>query len=129
MAIGDSSHEDAAADAGSVLAVDDHGLARDAALGFVRAGGEPRDAARGAQARHDVHRRGVAVGSGRVGGALRSRPRVRKLNFCVARGWRTGAVARARARINFCMVSLSAAGRVGLSRRILSRAARHIYHW
>ena len=44
VAIGDPSHEDAAADADAVLAVDDHGLARDAALRFVRAGGEPRDA-------------------------------------------------------------------------------------
>ena len=34
MAIGDPSHEDAAADADAVLAVDDHGLARDAALGL-----------------------------------------------------------------------------------------------
>ena len=46
----------------------------------------------------------------------------------IARGWRTGAVARARARINFCMVSLgSAAGRVGLSRRNHHRVAARRY--
>ena len=55
----EASHEDAAADADSVGAVDDHGVALDAALRIVRADGE-RDFP-DLQARVDVHRRGFAL--------------------------------------------------------------------
>ena len=70
----EASHEDAAADADSVGAVDDHGVALDAALRIGRADGE-RDFP-DLQARVDVHRRGFALVSAGVSGAVRASPRV-----------------------------------------------------
>ena len=75
MAISDPSREDAAADAGSVLRVDDHGVARDAALVGVGAEGE-RDSS-DLQARVVVRRRGFALVGAGVSGAVCRRPRVR----------------------------------------------------
>ena len=66
--VGDPSPEDAAADAGSVGGVDDHGVARDAALVGVAAEGE-RDFP-DLQARVDVHRRGFALIGADVVGAV-----------------------------------------------------------
>ena len=131
----EASHEDAAADADSVGAVDDHGVALDAALRIVRADGE-RDFP-DLQARVDVHRRGFALVSAGVSGAVRASPRVvyadaaRRHGGFVVVAALAGVVVAGSAGVDV-RVDLSVTGvqsetvsSVGaLARRIASRAAR-----
>ena len=109
MAVSDPSRiriQDAAADAGSVLAVDDHGAARDAAEVGVGADGErpARDRRRRRytarlQARVDVHRRGFALVSADVGGAVLGLPGVRVDGAYARRGRNGGWIALGKNRV------------------------------
>ena len=70
MAIGDPSHEDAATDAVSVIRVDDHGVALDAAIRVDVADVEKAALGDGRAQVHDGL--GVAVGVARPEGEVRS---------------------------------------------------------